>query len=158
MIIALVKLAARRGDTICPNYLLSERALLFCEHSLFSAHEIAQMVPLAGLQTYDRLRQLNSWTQGYLPNAKGLPRQFGGLNLRRRTIRALAETALRTLPGIWLEEWERKRKIRKFSQQKGKQSDAAFSADWCKGHFESHGQTILTAYRDRLKTQGMGRE
>jgi hypothetical protein len=157
MVIALVKLAAQRGDTICPNYLLSERALVFRQHNLFSAHEIAQMVPLAGLETYDRLRQLNSWTQVYLPNAWGSPRQNGALLPRHRTIRVLVETALRTPPGIWLEEWERRRKMRKFSQQTGQKSDAAFSADWCKGHFESHGRVILAAYQDRLETRGIGR-
>jgi hypothetical protein len=158
MIIVLVKLAARHSDTICPNYLLSERALVFGQQSLFAAHELAQMVPLSGLEIYRRLRQLNAWTQAYLPNAEGSPRQIGALSPRYGTVRALAERALRTRPGTWLEEWERKRKMRKFGQQVGKQSDAAFSKDWCKGHFESHGQMILSAYRDRLETRGIAWE
>jgi hypothetical protein len=155
MIVALVKLAAQTDDTICPNYLLSERALVFGQHSLFAAHELAQMVPVAGLEMYRRMRQLNAWTQTYLPNAQGPPREIGGLSSRHSAIRALAERALRTRPGNWLEEWERERKMRKFSQQMGKRSDAAFSTDWCKGHFESHGQMILTAYRDRLEARGI---
>ena len=157
MIIALVKLAARHGDTVCPNYLLSERALVFSQHNLFSAHEIAQMVPLAGVQIYRRVRQLNAWTQAYLPNAQGLPRQTGGLPPSHRAIRALAETLLRTPPGMWLEEWERKRKVSRLRQEMGAHSDAAFSAEWCKGHLASHGQIILTAYEDRLKALGIGK-
>ena len=158
MIVALVKLAARNGDTICPNYLLSERALVFWQHSLFAAHELAQMVPVTGLEMYRRLRTLNAWTQTYLPNAQGPPRQIKALSPRYPAIRSLAERALRTFPGLWLEEWERDRKMRKFSERMGKRSDAAFSPDWCKGHFESHGQIILNAYRDRLKTRGIAWE
>ena len=69
LVIVLVRLAALRGDVLCPNYFLSERALVFSERNLFTAHELVQMAPIAGLAIYARIRQLNTWTADFLPNA-----------------------------------------------------------------------------------------
>src|SRR5262249_31219928 len=49
LIVGLVRLAGLRGTELCPNYFLSERALVLTERNLFTAHEVAQMVPLTGL-------------------------------------------------------------------------------------------------------------
>ncbi len=178
LVILLVRLAARRGDVVCPNYFLSEDALILYERNLYSAHELTQMVPVAGIATYWRMRQLNAWTLRFLPNAHGLPRRVGATALPGdaaklppaqddaaasghagwpwRSARALAEAALRTPPGGWLERWEMMRKVRKFSpyspalNSDGPGSEAAFCADWCKGHFDNHGQHTLHAYANRL--------
>jgi hypothetical protein len=150
LIILLVKLAARRGDTLCPNYLLSEHALVFQERTLYTAHELTQMVPIAGLAIYHRLRQLNQWTALFLPNADGPPRRVIEHVPPHPWARALAESALRSQLGAWLERWEMERKMRKFGQQNGS-SEAEFCADWCKGHFQNHGQRTLEAFAERLR-------
>ncbi len=150
LVIALVRLAALHGDVVCPNYFLSDRALVLTERNLFIAHELAQMVPIAGLATYYRMRQLNTWVDDFLPNAEGLPRPVATSTLHGRPVRILAETALRTPIGGWLERWEMSRKVRRFSQQRNDRAEATFCADWCKGHFDGHGQRILAAFADRL--------
>jgi len=152
MVIVLVKIAARQGDILCPNYLLTERALVFHERNLFTAHEVTQMVPLAGLETYRRLRQLNAWTAHFLPNAHDPPRHVNPIPLPRQPVRTLTEAALRTPIGDRLEQWEMKRKMLKFSQQHIHQGNAALSPDWCKGHFNSHDQHILSTFVKRLQT------
>src|SRR5262249_186600 len=38
LIVGLVRLAAVRGTELCPNYFLSERALVLTERNLFTAH------------------------------------------------------------------------------------------------------------------------
>jgi hypothetical protein len=62
--------------------------------------------------------------------------------------------------GTALEQWERQRKIARFSQQQrgardngagNEEAEAQFSADWCKGHFEGHANRILDAYQERLR-------
>lgn len=150
LIIILVRLAAQRGDILCPNYFLSEHALVFQERTLYTAHELTQMVPIAGLGVYHRLRQLNGWTARFLPNADGPPRHVMESKPPSALARALAESTLRTPLGAWLEHWEMQRKVRKFGQQNGS-DEADFCADWCKGHFQSHGRRTLEAFTERLR-------
>jgi hypothetical protein len=152
IIIALVvKPAMRRGDEICPNYFLSDRALLFHERNLFTAHELVQMVPIAGSATYDRMRRFNSWIAHFLPNAGDLSPAAGVKPLSRSPVRRAAEVVLQTPLGAWLERWEMTRKIRKLGQLDRDQSAAAFGADSCKGHFGNHGQQILESFASRLQ-------
>ena len=154
MVIAMVvKPAARRGEELCPNYLLSERTLAIPEHNLFTAHELAQMVPIAGMAVYQRMRQANDWTTRFLPNA-GVhepPQRVDGAPSSRQPGQTLAEVALRTPAGAWLERWEMNRKVRRFSQQADEQAEVTFCADWCKGHFDHHGRSILEAFARRLE-------
>ncbi len=155
MSIVLVRQAARRGIVLCPNYFLSEQALSFPERNLYTAHEIVQMVPLSGMIIYDRLLTANRWVKKYLPNSgiisrsvtnpeKALPKSVKGA-------RWLGEVALRTPPGSWLERWEMNRKIRRFSQEAASDdfSEAAFSADYCKGHFDDHSQRTLNEFSNQ---------
>jgi hypothetical protein len=149
IVIGLVRVAAVRGVTLCPNYFLSERALVLEERSLFTAHEVTQMVPITGLDTYQRLRELNRWTDTFLPNAAGPPRHFPLSSSVRRQPRAAVETALRTRLGQSLEDWEMSRKLRKLGARGNGHEEAAFGPDWCKGHFGDHGQLTLSRFGDR---------
>ncbi len=152
MVIALVvKPAARRGNVLCPNYLLSERTMALHEHNLFTAHELVQTVPIAGLSIYRQMRWANAWTVRFLPNAHDPPRRVDPAPPARRPIRSLAEVALRTPVGAWLERWEMDRKVYRFSQQGDNHAEVAFGADWCKGHFENHERRILEAFTYRLQ-------
>lgn len=152
-IILLVRLAAQRGCHLCPNYFLSERAMVFHDRNLYTAHELVQMVPIAGNDVYDRLRTLNDWTSVYLPNAIAAPRTWPRAPQRRvlRALKRSLESGLRTPIGGWLEGWEMRRKMERF-QPEGASVDveAAFCPDWCKGHFEGHGQRIIRAYEQRM--------
>jgi hypothetical protein len=163
MVILLVRRAALSGDILCPNYFLAESALTFDEHNLYTAHELTQMVPLSGMDIYRRIRRLNPWTAGYLPNAWGLPgRAFDGEDrtISGSTLAGLqiaAETILSIpLIGSRLEQWEMNRKIRKFSangtpaHRISENPETSFCPDWCKGHFDGHGQRTLAAFQERI--------
>ena len=154
LIIGLVRMAALRGTVLCPNYFLSERVLILHERNLFTAHEVAQMVPLTGMATYARMRSLNRWTDAYLPNAAGAPRRVTPLEPRPRRTRRLLERALRSRVCGPLERWEMARKIRKLGMRGSGHAEAAFGPDWCKGHFGDHGQVTLSRYEDRLRALG----
>jgi hypothetical protein len=149
LVVGLVRAAAARGATLCPNYFLSERALVLHERNLFTAHEVTQMVPLAGSSTYARFRELNRWTDDFLPNAVGAPRRMCIAEPGRRA-RAAAELTLRSPIGSALERWERARKMRKLGRRGDGHTEAAFGPDWCKGHFDDHGQVTLARYSARL--------
>jgi hypothetical protein len=148
--IAVVRYARFRGDVVCPNYLISERALELHDRNLYTAHELAQLTPIWGMPVYRRLRALNTWIDDYLPNAAGSPRNIA-VTPRGRPLRALAERLLRAGPVARIERWEMERKVRKLTRDSG-HSEAAYSADWCKGHVNGHGDRILAAYQEHRRT------
>jgi hypothetical protein len=150
LVVGLVRAAAMRGATLCPNYFLSERALAIDEQNLFTAHEVTQMVPLVGSATYARFRQLNAWTREYLPNADGAPKRIAMVEPGRVGARGVLESSLRSRFGSALEGWERSRKMRKLGRRGDGHTEAAFGPDWCKGHFDDHGQLTLARYSARL--------
>jgi hypothetical protein len=151
LIVGLVRLAAIKGTELCPNYFLSERALVLEERNLFTAHELTQMVPLAGMATYQQLRNLNRWTDAYLPNATAAPKRISAVEPGRKRTRNLLEHTLRSRVCSPLERWEMSRKIRKLGSRGNGHAEAAFGPDWCKGHFGDHGQATLARYAERLK-------
>lgn len=151
-IVMLVKWAQRQQITLCPNYFLSENALVIEERGLFPARELVQMVPVSGFATYDEIRRLNAWTDAYFPNALDAPEDYTDPQPETHSLtKWLLEQALRTPPGTWLDGWEMQRKIRKLRQQPAQQAgEVDFSADWCKGHFDGHMQRVMTAFDKRL--------
>jgi hypothetical protein len=151
LIVAQVRMAALHGTELCPNYFLSERAMALTERNLFTAHEVTQMVPLAGLTTYQQLRDLNRWTDAYLPNASGAPRRMAAVEPAGGRAHRLVEWTLRSRVCSPLEHWEMMRKVRKLGRQGNGHAEAAFGPDWCKGHFGDHGQATLSRYAERLQ-------
>lgn len=147
----IVKPASRQGNEICPNYLLSEQALVFPEQNLYVAHELSQMIPLTGLDIYRQIRERNRWTRRFLPNASGPPRHADVTPASRASVRSVVESSLRTSLGRRLEHWERTRKIRRFEQLDRGQATASFGVDHCKGHFQSNEQHVLKAFDERLR-------
>ncbi len=144
MIVALVKLAARQGVTLCPNYLITTNALAINERNLFTARELAQMIPLSGGDVYDHMRQLNAWTDTYLPNARTAPQRTANAPTPPNPALQLATLPLHTPLGGWLDDWEMRRKIHKFQHHAAPAHEADFSKDWCKGHFDNHMARVQT--------------
>lgn len=158
LILALGRLAELQGLRLCPNYIISERALEFPDQSLYSAHELAQMVPLAGLEVYERIRALNPWVRRFLPNtqdapARAVPAAGNGPSL---ALQAVLEALLLGPAADRLERWEMERKIRKLRAENGDNPEASFSVDLCKGHFNRHGQK--TEYLLQQKLEGLSLE
>ena len=164
LVIGVVRRAARRGVVLCPNFLLTESALELRQRDLYTAWELAQMVPIAGLETYHRLRRQNSWAGSFLPNAEGVPlepdpQDNADLPAARSRLTRVAEGILGSPAGGWLEGWERARKVRRLTREaasvayapEGSRNEAEFSADWCKGHLGTHRQEVMARYRVRLE-------
>jgi len=151
LLLLVARLAARRGVRLCPNYLVTERGLVIEERSLYTAHELVQMVPLSGMEVYAELRRVNHWTETFLPNAAGIPVLPSDLQRPQPgRVLNLMETGLRLPPGDWLEVWEMGRKVRKLSREQGDSPEARFSADLCKGHKDRHGEQALNDFRRRI--------
>lgn len=151
--IALVYAGKLCGDTLCPNYVISERALTLDKHTLFVAHEFIQMVPVYGRAVYDRMCAANPWIQIMLPNAQPLmqsgPDQSPG-SIGRGLKRGL-EWLLSGRVGDALEAWEMQRKLRKFQAKLGQpDGDAILDRDHVKGHFEDYGGPVMRLYDERV--------
>ena len=157
IVIAQVRLAALRGDTICPNYFLSERATIFPQRTLYTAHELVQMVPLSGLEVYKRIRARNKWAQAFLPNAEGQPRgiQSNDNAPDHPRLFSFAEAPAFSPVASRLENWEMARKVRRFQNRTREGEEVSFCADWCKGHFDGHGMKTMSAFMERLQALGI---
>lgn len=137
---------------LCPNYLITTDALELRERSLYVAHELAQMVPLSGMEVYARLRSLNDWVHDFLPHASAAPELPRALKpVRKQTaLQGFFESVLSLPFGRWLEKWEMKRKIERLTREQAHSLESYFSADVCKGHIDRHGEYLGTALAVRL--------
>ncbi len=150
----LVRVGRLFRNTLCPNYLLSEEVLPLERRSLYTAHEFVQMVPLYGLEVYERLRAANRWTAEILPNAGGpfRPRPEHQPGLIGRTAKELLEHLLSGRLGDRFENWEMRRKLTKFLPELVHSGGCAvITKDQVKGHFQDHGRHIIDAYQRRLE-------
>jgi hypothetical protein len=152
--IALVYAGKIFGDTLCPNYVLSENTLRLETRTLFTAHEFTQMVPLYGLTVYACMRQANDWIDSLLPNAArplhSEPEIRSGLI--GRAVKHFSERLLAGSIGDRLEAWEMRRKLKKF-QPKLRQPDgnAILDQDHVKGHFHDYGAPVTRLYESKLR-------
>jgi hypothetical protein len=150
LVLAVVKLAARRGTELCPNFLISADHLRLSERNLYTAHEVAQMVPLTPTPWYQAFLNANRWIGNFLPNA--LPaRSTAEAALDPRPARRIVSSVLSTRLFDPIERWEMERKIRRLAARYEREGGSvAFSAHECRGHFAAHDTRILAAYRQRL--------
>jgi predicted nucleotidyltransferase len=142
-----IRVPSSRGVRLCPNYLLTTSALDLPERDLYTARELAQLVPLFGPNAYQALLEGNSWYRQFLPNHPGHVGPVG--ELRHRRLRHLAECTLQGRLVRRAERWEMERKIARLHLP-STTGEVRFDATTCKGHFEGYRQTVLAAYERRL--------
>jgi hypothetical protein len=151
-VILVVHLAQRFDVELCPNYVMAEHRLELDARSIYVAHELAQLVPLYGVDVYRRLVARNAWAAAFLPNAS--PREVDGPGRAAvaRLGQSVAEAALAGRVGDAVERWESGRKIprlRQIAVQHGG-TGAVYTPDLCKGHADDHAAEVHRQYLDRL--------
>lgn len=52
---------------ICVNYIMDESNLLVANRNLYTATEIRNLIPIAGLEVYSKFLKINSWAGYYYP-------------------------------------------------------------------------------------------
>ncbi len=156
--ILLVRVARLRGVEICPNYVVAETALSQERRNVFTAHEVAQTVPLYGRGLYQRLLEANMWVVSILPNAR---MAFYDESQRPpgrawRLLKQVGEAVLGGWLGDQLEHWEYRRKLRRFAPaMQTPHSAARLDEQQIKGHFQDHGHPTLVRYHERLRRYGL---
>jgi hypothetical protein len=157
MIAVLTQTVRLGGVPLCPNYILSERALALTDQNLYTAYELAQMKPIAGYDTYRNIREANAWTQSFLPNTPALElpvvdRWHAHAGYGTFLVRAarLVEPVLRSNIGTLLERLEMRYRIRKWTRHDAG-VETEYGQDCCKAHTSAHKAKILAAFAERLE-------
>lgn len=150
-VVLIVRLAALRKVNLCPNYFLTTRRLALEDRSIFTAHELMQMVPLSGPKVYGAMRAQNSWADQLLPNAQGSPLPSACKAVRPWTRRAAEKLFLGKL-GARLDAWEMSRKIIKFENQHALNDETLFDPDTIQGHFNRYRAETLARFNHRMET------
>ncbi|HAV76833.1 MAG TPA: hypothetical protein DCX53_05695 [Anaerolineae bacterium] len=149
------------GQTLCPNLIISETALEWPLHDLYSARELAQMIPITRMDVYQRLMKANEWAQEFLPNAfpsiRDVEKQSPALKrgLLRRSFHsflAMTESILNGKFGDRFEVWEMTRKIARLSKQEGFGEETIFTAEVCQGNFHHHRKWTQKAFEEMLES------
>jgi hypothetical protein len=157
LVILVVHLVRQFGVELCPNYIIAEHNLRLDHPSLYTAHELAQLVPLHGAATYHQLLKTNSWLHTYLPNAT--PRRLRGRKVSTvaQSGRRAFETVLGGRLGDAIEGWEAGRKIPHLQQVAARQgaTEADYTPELCKGHTGDHETSVAQRYAAQLAELGL---
>jgi len=139
------------GHTLCPNLIISENVLEWHLHDLYTARELCQMIPIMGMDVYQKLMQANGWARDFLPNAilesADLP---STLQKQASVLQGFLEFPLSGKLGDRFEQWEMTRKIARFSKQDGFGEETVFTADLCQGNFDHHRKWTREAFEGKL--------
>ncbi len=153
--LAFGRLTRLRGHTLCPNLIVSEDALEWPLHDLYSARELCQMVLIKGENVYSRLMRANQWVKLYFPNSvHAISREKKETPAEVRFQSAL-EYLLRGGVGGHFENWEMNRKIARFQKQAGFGEETVFNAEVCQGNFHHHRGWTREAFEKRLFEMGL---
>ncbi len=145
------------GHTICPNLIVSESALEWSQHDLYSARELIQMIPIAGMDVYRDVMDANSWIAEFVPQsslcdsrAKTATDPRGALRGVATTIKRFLEFLLSGKLGDYFESWEMTRKIARFSKQPGFGEETIFTSEVCQGNFHHHRKWTHEIFQRKL--------
>jgi len=135
------------GHTICPNLIVSETALEWPLHDLYSARELYQMIPITGMDMYQGLMKANPWAKEFLPNAWQTSEVSKTSEV---SVRSIFELPLRGVLGDKFEQWEMTRKIARFQKQEGFGEETVFNAEVCQGNFHHHRKWTREVFQSKL--------
>jgi predicted nucleotidyltransferase len=149
--IVVVRLAALRNLRLCPNYFLTSSAVELPERDRFTAHELAQLIPICGKEAYRELLERNAWYREFLPNHPGHVGEIHepGSRLGSRILAPFLR--MRFLDRV--EQWEMRRKVARLTASAPDavlRGEARFDATACKGHVGEHRRHILERLNERL--------
>jgi radical SAM superfamily enzyme YgiQ (UPF0313 family)/predicted nucleotidyltransferase len=146
----LRRLARARGDRLCPNYILSTEGLVLEAGDLYSAHELLYMVPLYGVEVYQRMLALNPWARVMLPNHRGTNGRHPPVARRTGAMWRLLEAVLAGRAGRLVSELEWQRWKHK-SNRLRTQPEVVLTREQFKLHDRGHRVRIMALYERRLQ-------
>lgn len=112
----------KREHYFCMNYYIDEEELQIREKNIYTAIEIATLIPVHGDTTFELFYAANNWTRNYLPNkymrlttAKSLKRSWLKRALEWLFNNQLGVALDNLLMRITTERWDKKRRQKKLN-------------------------------------------
>ena len=147
----LASTLTRRRGILCPNYLVDEGHLQIAyHHDLFTAHQAISLVPLAGIEIFDRFVAANeAWVRDFYPAY--VPRAAEG-PLAPSPVQRLAERPFRWSLGDEIERvlsvaWRFHLGRR---AARSPQPDLVLDPGILKLHLSDHRRHVLARFEERL--------
>ena len=149
----LLFLASRLTHTrgvVCPNYLVDERNLTIAyHHDLFTAHQALSLLPIAGLETFERFVAANrDWVRDFYPSYEPRPAvaaiaTAGVQRLAERAIELGGAAVEQLLATVWRFHLGRR-------AARAPHADVVVSGGILKLHLSDHRRRVLARYEARL--------
>ena len=145
----------------CVNYFVDEEHLEIEEKNLFTATELATVIPLYGSQQYEKLQGVNSWMNEFFPNY--LPRSVTGVPaLKMSRTKKNFEKLLSIFFGDALEKYLQRKTLSRWKKLYEKNYTAsdfkvAFKSKSyaSKNHPRNFQRTIIDVYDEKLRSFGL---
>jgi hypothetical protein len=111
-----------RQDYFCMNYYVDEQELQIHEKNIYTAIEIATLIPVHGDTVFEQFYIANSWSRNYLPNkclrlttAKSLKRSFLKNFIEALFNNRFGDSIDNLLMRITAKRWEKKLQMKKLN-------------------------------------------
>jgi hypothetical protein len=141
----------------CVNYFVDEDHLEIEEKNLFTATELATLIPLYGSEQYSRLIESNDWLKGFFPNYVSRPTEnvpTSRVSASKKMLEALISACFATNIEAYFKRLTMKRWKKIFESQYSKADfDIAFkSKSYASKHHPQHFQRkVMEVYAEKLK-------
>jgi hypothetical protein len=145
----------------CVNYFVDEKHLEIEEKNLFTATELATVIPLYGSKQYESLHRANAWLKRFFPNYT--PRSVEEVSITKRSwIQNLCEKFLNAFFANDLEQYFQEKTIGRWRRQYEKNYAAsdfkiAFKSKTyaSKNHPRNFQRSVIEVYDEKLKAFGL---
>ncbi|WP_276367560.1 hypothetical protein [Chryseolinea sp. H1M3-3] len=145
----------------CVNYFVDEDHLEIEEKNLFTATELATVIPLYGVNQFENLHQRNAWITDFFPNYE--KRDVSNVPVSIPSIRKrLIEKCLGGWFGSYLEKYFRHKTLSRWKRLYEKDYSAsdfkvAFKSKSyaAKNHDKNFQRRVMDIYQDKLKSAGL---
>ncbi|WP_341225361.1 hypothetical protein [uncultured Arcticibacterium sp.] len=139
---------------LCFNYMIDTNALELRDKSIFTATEIATVIPTYGGEYYQDFKAKNRWIQEYYPNYP--THDISNLKVSKSWIKKVLEKCLNNSFGDWLDNFlmkkteKRWRKIHKAEMFGINGENLVINRHVAKAHFGGNYQRILNHYQGKI--------
>jgi len=140
----------------CMNYYIDEAQLQIVEKNIYTAIEVATIIPLEGDLTFESFYKSNAWTSGFLPNK--CMRLATAKPLKKRWYKTFTESLFNNPFGDWLDNvlmkitsarWNKKTEMKKLNMR-GTVMSMAASKHFAKPSPENFQIKLIEKYRIKV--------